>query len=190
MLDDAVVATGAEEELVATGVQVVQYIPSNGYLVYGDAPSLVQLQKLSTAPHVSWVSPFANDYKLHPAVLKAAAASFCKDCSNLLKVDIDFHAENIPKDLSSEISLCLYRVLQEALQNATKHSGARHFKVSLTGRANKIELRVQDSGIGFKPDDAIRGRGIGLSSMQERLKLVHGQLFIESKVNQGTTFWS
>jgi signal transduction histidine kinase len=76
--------------------------------------------------------------------------------------------------------------LQEALQNATKHSGARHFKVFLRGGANEIELTVQDSGIGFEPDEA-RGRGIGLSSMQERLKLVKGQLLIESKPQQGTT---
>jgi PAS domain S-box-containing protein len=125
--------------------------------------------------------------KLELLGLTAAAASFCKDCSNVQKVEIDFHAENIPKDLSAEISLCLYRVLQEALQNATKHSGARHFKVSLRGGANEIELTVQDSGIGFEPEDAIRGRGLGLSSMQERLKLVNGQLFIESKLQRGTT---
>jgi PAS domain S-box-containing protein len=134
----------------------------------------------------------ALSHRLHSSKLEllgltAAAASFCKDCSNLQKVDIDFHAENIPKDLSSEISLCLYRVLQEALQNATKHSGARHFKVLLRGGANDIELTVQDSGVGFEPEDAIRGRGIGLSSMQERLKLVNGQLFIESRLRQGTT---
>src|SRR4030095_2960032 len=125
--------------------------------------------------------------KLELLGLTVAAASFCKDCSNLQKVDIDFHAENIPKDLSAEISLCLYRVLQAALQNATKHSGARHFKVSLTGGTNEIELTVQDSGIGFELEDAIRGRGLGLSSMQERLKLVNGQFFIESKLQQGTT---
>jgi len=124
--------------------------------------------------------------KLELLGLTAAAASLCKECSNLQGVDIEFHAENIPKDLSAEISLCLYRVLQEALQNATKHSGVRHFKVSLTGAANLIDLTVQDSGIGFEPEEA-RGRGLGLSSMRERLKLVKGQLFIESKLQQGTT---
>ena len=136
------------------------------------------LQSLSHRLHSS---------KLELLGLTVAAASLCKDCSNLQKVEIDFHSENIPKDLSAEISLCLYRVLQEALQNATKHSGERHFKVSLTGGTNEIELTVQDSGIGFEPEDAIRGRGLGLTSMQERLKLVNGQLFIESKLQQGTT---
>jgi len=102
-------------------------------------------------------------------------------------VDIDFHAENIPQDLSPEIALCLFRVLQEALQNATKHSGARQFKVSLTGGPDEIELTVQDSGTGFDLEDAIRGQGLGLSSMQERLKLVNGHLLIQSKLQQGTT---
>ena len=125
--------------------------------------------------------------KLDLLGLTVAAASFCKDCSKLQKVDIDFHTENFPQDLPAEISLCLYRVLQEALQNATKHSGTRHFKVSLTGRTNEIELTVQDSGIGFDAADAIRGRGLGLSSMQERLKQVNGQLLIDSKLQQGTT---
>ena len=136
------------------------------------------LQSLSHRLHSS---------KLELLGLRVAAASLCEDCSNLRKVDIDFRAENIPQDLSAEISLCLYRVLQEALQNATKHSGARHFKVSLTGGTNEIELTVQDSGIGFELEDAIRGRGLGLSSMRERLKLVNGHFFIESKLQQGTT---
>src|SRR4030095_2574803 len=125
--------------------------------------------------------------KLELLGLTAAAASFCKDCSHVHKVDIDFHAESIPKDLSAEISLCLFRVLQEALQNATKHSGSRHFKVSLTGTANHVKLTVQDFGIGFEPEEAMQGTGLGLCSMQERLKLVGGQLFIESKPQCGTT---
>jgi signal transduction histidine kinase len=90
-------------------------------------------------------------------------------------------------DLSPEISLCLYRVLQEALQNAMKHSGGRHFTVSLTGGGKEIELTVQDSGVGFDSEHAIRGEGLGLSSMQERLKLVNGQLFIDSNPQRGTT---
>jgi PAS domain S-box len=136
------------------------------------------LQSLSHRLHSS---------KLELLGLKVAAASFCKECSNLQKVDIEFHAENIPQDLSPEIALCLYRVLQEALQNATKHSGTRQFKVSLTGGPEEIELTVQDSGTGFDPEDAIRGQGIGLSSMLERLKLVNGQLLIQSKLQHGTT---
>jgi len=102
-------------------------------------------------------------------------------------VEIDFRSENVPRDLSPEISLCLFRVLQEALQNAVKHSGSRHFQVSLMGGAEGIGLTVQDSGIGFEPGEVITGRGLGLTSMKERLKLVNGQLSIDSKLQQGTT---
>jgi signal transduction histidine kinase len=102
-------------------------------------------------------------------------------------VKIDFHSEKIPKELPQQISLCLFRVLQESLQNAIKHSGSRHFQVSLRGSANEVELKVHDSGVGFEPEEALKGRGLGLTSMQERLKLVDGQLSIGSKPQSGTT---
>jgi signal transduction histidine kinase len=77
--------------------------------------------------------------------------------------------------------------LQEALQNAVKHSGSRHFEVSLSGGSSGVELTVRDSGIGFDPDDATRGIGLGLISIRERLKLVNGTFFIDSQSQRGTT---
>jgi PAS domain S-box-containing protein len=118
--------------------------------------------------------------------LKAAAASFCKDFSYRQKVKIDFHCEGIPKGLPIEIALCLYRVLQEALQNATKHSSSRKFDVSLRGESNEIRLNVRDWGIGFDPE-AVKKHGVGLARMQEHLKLVDGKLLIESQAKQGAT---
>ena len=125
--------------------------------------------------------------KLEHLGLAKAVASSCREFSDLQKVEIAFHSENVPKDLSPDISLCLFRVLQEALQNGVKHSGSRHFQVSLIGGGDRIELRVQDSGIGFEPGEAMKGRGLGLTSMKERLKLVNGQLSIDSKLQRGTT---
>src|SRR6202008_2100239 len=125
--------------------------------------------------------------KLELLGLAATAASLCREVSDRQGVQIDFDTENIPKDVPEEISLCLFRVLQESLQNATKHSGSRHFQVLLLGKSNEVELTVQDSGIGFEPAEAIKGRGLGLTSMRERLKLVAGQLFIDSKRYEGTT---
>jgi signal transduction histidine kinase len=117
----------------------------------------------------------------------AAATGYCRELSDQHKVDIDLHSENIPNDLSREISLCIFRVLQEALQNAVKHSGSRRFQVSLSRKSNDIVLTVHDSGIGFDPVQAIKGRGLGLTSMKERLKLVDGELSIESQPRTGTT---
>jgi signal transduction histidine kinase len=77
--------------------------------------------------------------------------------------------------------------LQEALQNAIKYSGSRHFQVSLIGTAAGIELTVSDSGIGFEPEAAMKGIGLGLTSMRERLKLVNGTVSIDSQLGRGTT---
>ena len=118
--------------------------------------------------------------------LTKAANAFCKELSKRRGVKIDFHADNLPPQLPLEVSLCLFRILQEALQNAIKHSGTRHFQVSLRSRANDLELAVHDSGRGFEPEEAINGPGLGLTSMRERLKLVNGQLSIDSQVGSGT----
>jgi signal transduction histidine kinase len=77
-------------------------------------------------------------------------------------------------------------VLQEALNNAVRHSGVRHFKVTLLGTPAEIQLEVIDAGRGFDPK-AVIGHGLGLISMQERLSLVTGEIFIESRPGGGTT---
>jgi len=125
--------------------------------------------------------------KLEYMGLEPASRSFCEELSERQNVEIDFASQGIPKNLPSEIALCLFRVLQEALHNAVRHSGVRHFKVSLTCREDEIELGVEDLGIGFDPEKAVRGHGLGLTSMRERLKLVAGQLTIHSKPQRGTT---
>ena len=86
-------------------------------------------------------------------------AGFCEELSNRHDVTIDVHFENIPEALPPEISLCLYRVLQEALQNVVKHSVSRRAHVSLNGQINTINLTVKDSGPGFDPHEAMRGPG-------------------------------
>jgi signal transduction histidine kinase len=101
-------------------------------------------------------------------------------------LEIDFRADEIPKNLPKEISLCLFRVLQEALQNAMKHSGSKQIQVTLAANQGEIQLAVADSGRGFDPEAAFRGRGLGLSNMKERLKLVHGHFSIAGLPEGGT----
>jgi PAS domain S-box-containing protein len=125
--------------------------------------------------------------KLEYLGLEGAGAGLCRELSERNNVEIDFQSRNVPKKIPQEIELCLFRVLQEALQNAIKHSGVKHFAVSLTGESNEIELSVQDSGVGFEPEKAISGGGLGLASMKERLTLVRGQLTVDSKLQHGTT---
>jgi PAS domain S-box-containing protein len=131
-------------------------------------------------------------HRLHPSKLELmglarAAASFCKEFSDRQKMAIDYYSENIPKDLSKELSLCLFRVMQEALRNASKHSGSRQVQVSLTVESDEIHLIVRDAGTGFDFAEATKGSGLGLTSMKERLKLVHGDLSVDSQLRSGTT---
>jgi PAS domain S-box-containing protein len=125
--------------------------------------------------------------KLELLGLASAAAGFCRELSDQKGVEIDFYSENVPNELTLEVSLPLYRVLQEALQNSIKHSGSRTIQVSLKGEANEIELAVHDSGVGFEYEEAIKGRGLGLTSMIERLKIANGRLSIDSDPQRGTT---
>jgi len=135
----------------------------------------------------------ALSHRLHPGKLEflgleRAAAAFCEELSSGRHgVTIDVHFENIPTALPRDISLCLYRVLQEALQNVVKHSVSRHAHVSLNGQVTTINLTVKDSGVGFDPHEAMRRTGLGLTSMKERLKGVGGQLSIQSQPGRGTT---
>ena len=123
--------------------------------------------------------------KLDLLGLEAAMAGFCDELSNRSGMTIDVHFENVPKALPPEISLCLYRVLQEALHNIVKHGGSPRAHVSLNGQLNTINLTVKDSGAGFDPQVATRGPGLGLTSMRERLKVVGGQLSIHSERGHG-----
>jgi signal transduction histidine kinase len=93
----------------------------------------------------------------------------------------------LPSPLSPDISLCLFRVLQEALHNSAKHSGVRHFEVRLWGMPGEIQLTVRDSGSGFDWEAAKQSRGLGLTSMEERLKILNGTFSISSQPKRGTT---
>jgi PAS domain S-box-containing protein len=134
----------------------------------------------------------ALSHRLHSSKLEylglgAAASGFCRELSERQKVKIDFRCDGLPEDLSSDVSLCLFRVLQEALHNAVKYSGVDRFEVSLECASQAIQLRVHDSGAGFDPKMTATGVGLGLTSMKERLRFVSGELSIDSKSRQGTT---
>ena len=125
--------------------------------------------------------------KLEYLGLVTAAKSFCHELSEQRNVRIEFKHSDMPAALPKEISLCLFRVLQEALQNAVKHSAEQNFTVEVHGAKDGISLTVSDSGIGFDWQDAMNRRGLGLISMRERLRLVNGELSIQSEPGRGTT---
>jgi PAS domain S-box-containing protein len=118
--------------------------------------------------------------------IAAAIKGFCNEFAKKHEVDIEFIDENVPSRLSNDISLCLFRVAQEALHNAVKYSGVSQFSVEVRGTGDEIRLVVRDGGAGFDAQEAKRNRGLGLQSMQERMHLVHGRLTVESKPGKGT----
>ena len=110
--------------------------------------------------------------KLEYLGLAAAMRNFCGEFGQQQKLEIDFKGRDLPP-LPPNISLSLFRVLQQALHNAAMHSGARKSEVELFGVADVVHLTVRDSGLGFDPVAAMKGTGLGLISMRERMKLVN-----------------
>ena len=142
---------------------------------------------LEISKDVQALSHRLHSSKLEYLGLAAAARSFCRELAEQQKISIEFSHSDIPSDLAPEVSLSLFRVMQEALQNAVKHSHTRKCEVDLRNEQGEVHLTVSDCGIGFDQRKAIGGPGLGLISMRERLQLVSGTLVIESQPEKGTT---
>jgi PAS domain S-box-containing protein len=130
-------------------------------------------------------------HELHSAKLEylgvlAAMRAFCKDFGEQQKMQVSFRAHDVPNPVPTEVSVCLFRVLQEALHNAAKYSGVKQSEVRLWGTPDELHLTISDSGEGFDRETANVSGGLGLISMEERLKLVSGTLSIESQPKRGT----
>jgi PAS domain S-box-containing protein len=134
----------------------------------------------------------ALSHELHSSKLEylglvRSLRSWCEEFSELQNLEIDFKSYDVQSSLPPDISLCLFRVLQEALHNAARHSGVRRIEVQLAENSGEIHLNVSDLGKGFDVEAARQGQGLGLTSMQERLRLVGGTILIDSKPLAGTT---
>jgi signal transduction histidine kinase len=130
-------------------------------------------------------------YQLHPARLEllglvASLKGFCREFSEQHKMAVQFAHSHIPGQIPKDVTLCLYRITQEALQNVVKHSGAAAAEVELLAHSDEIELCISDSGRGFDVESVRGVVGLGLISMRERLRLIGGHLSIESEPSHGT----
>jgi signal transduction histidine kinase len=163
-------------------------------LVVGDLQSAADLgerfaRAALTRAHGLAKSVHELSHRLHPVKLRllglpAALNSLQHELSRPGTV-ITFTHANVPNSLPEDVTLCLYRVVQEALQNAVKHSGAREVFVHLQGADSGLTATVVDDGAGFDVD-AKFGKGLGLVSMTERLDAVGGTLKIRSAPGSGT----
>jgi signal transduction histidine kinase len=144
-------------------------------------------QRLSeVASDVQAISHRLHSSKLEYLGLASAIRSFCKELSQRQKVEIKFTCDSIARTLPQEISLCLFRVAQEALLNCVKHSGVREFDVDLREVGEQIQLTVSDSGVGFDLATMANNPGLGLISMHERIRLIKGTISILSEPMKGT----
>ncbi|HET7617747.1 MAG TPA: sensor histidine kinase [Vicinamibacterales bacterium] len=135
---------------------------------------------------VQGISHRLHSSKIEVLGLRAAAGSFCKEVAGRYEMNIDYTHGHVPADLPENVAISVFRVLQEAVSNVVKHAGARHCQVSLGCTNHELHLEVVDDGRGFNVQRATRSEGLGLISMRERLKLVDGEIVIESAVGRGT----
>lgn len=162
-----------------------QSLPESAGLYY----PIGELRKQATeiASDIQSLSHELHSSRLQLLGLVSAMRAFCKEFSEQQKVKIDFKADDLQVPISPDTSLCFFRILQEALSNAARHSGTKQFDVRLWGTSTEFHLMVSDFGSGFDVKGLRSGRGLGLISMEERLRIVKGRLSVESQVQGGTT---
>jgi PAS domain S-box-containing protein len=124
--------------------------------------------------------------KLEALGLAAAVRGHCREVQ-AQGVQVEFSEVGVPKSVSHDVQLCLFRIVQEGLNNVVKHSGAREARVALSGGRDALLLSIADFGRGFDEADAADRDGLGLASMQERLLLIGGTLTVTSRSGHGTT---
>jgi PAS domain S-box-containing protein len=133
----------------------------------------------------------ALSHELHSSKLEylgvvSGMRSWCEEFGERQNMVIDFKSD-VSSVVPFDIGISLFRVLQEALHNAAKHSAVKRMEVELWEASNEIHLIVADRGKGFDVEAAIRSQGLGLTSMQERVRLLNGSVEIQSKQMAGTT---
>jgi PAS domain S-box-containing protein len=142
------------------------------------------------------VSEISNDvqalaHDLHSSKLEylgvvAGMKSWCREFAERQRIEIDCK-NDVSSVLPLEVGLSLFRVLQEAVYNAVKHSGVKRVEVQLSEHPNEVHLTITDKGMGFDVEAAMQGRGLGLTSMRERVRLLNGTITIDSTPMSGTT---
>jgi PAS domain S-box-containing protein len=178
---------GLNQKLALLCVDLQEFGQTHGDISQQLSAFSLRLQDVSADVH-------GLSHRLHPSKLDylglmPAVKSLCKELSGRRGLQIEFINNDDPAEfehLDKELALCAYRVVQEALSNVIKHSGAVTARVQLRCRKHVLYLLVTDSGKGFSVDVAKHKGRLGLISMQERLRLANGKLIIRSRPNRGT----
>jgi signal transduction histidine kinase len=129
--------------------------------------------------------------QLHPSIiddlgLVNAIKSECASFSKREGISIQYEPTNIPDAIPKDIALCIYRIMQESLRNIAKHAKIKQAEVSLVSQDGGIYLCIRDNGVGFDLAAAQNKAGLGLASMKERVRLIQGEISIQSRPGEGT----
>ena len=146
----------------------------------------LRMQATQISDDVQALSHELHSSKLEYLGVAAGVKIWCKEFEARQKIQIDCRTD-VSSVVPIEIGFPLLRILQEAVHNAFKYSGVGRVEVQLREESGEIHLVVTDLGSGFDLETAMQGRGLGLTSMQERVRLVNGQIEIESQPKGGTT---
>ncbi|HXC94997.1 MAG TPA: ATP-binding protein [Edaphobacter sp.] len=130
-------------------------------------------------------------HRLHSSTLEmlglaAGVGALCKEFTAQRGIQVVFSHKDVPHSVPPDISLCLFRIVQEGLRNVQKHSGAARAQVRIETMDNTLRLSISDDGAGYDVKDGEGHQGLGLRSMRERARLVGGQFEIHSKTQKGT----
>ena len=170
----------------------IQRVKETSPITYGELRSRMdELERRTSeiSTDVQSLSHELHSSRLEYLGLVLAMKGFCREFGEKHKVEVDFDSEDVPPSMPRDISLCLFRVTQEALRNALKHSGVRFFEVRIRGSLTELHLTVRDSGLSFDPEVIKETQGLGLISIQERVKLVKGTISITSRPQFGTEIY-
>ncbi|MEI6194935.1 MAG: PAS domain-containing protein [Verrucomicrobiota bacterium] len=171
--------------LLAVGLDMLgQQPPASSVVSERMQEFSAQVRNLSSGVH-------RLSHELHPAKLEqlglvAAARGFAKELGAAHQIPVECEFHDVPRGLPDDIALCLYRIVQEGLQNVVKHSGATVAQVALRGDEKELRLEISDQGSGFDLAATTGNSSLGLVSMRERVRLVHGKISIHSSKGEGT----
>lgn len=177
------------QRLALMSIDLEQLLEKQDHLPSDVRNGLISLREraMELSSDIESLSHQLHSSKLEYVGLVKAIESFCREFGQKHGLEINFRQENISNTPSPEISLCLFRVLQEGLSNAAKYSGVNTVQVELAQRSGQMHLKISDSGRGFDLQKATASIGLGLTSMQERVRLLNGSIRIQSRPLAGTT---
>jgi signal transduction histidine kinase len=150
-----------------------------------------QLEKLFDSASELGADIHTVSHRLHSSTLESiglvpGVSALCKEFIDRHGIEIDFCADNIPRRIHEDVALCLFRIIQEGLQNSRKHSGVAQVQVKLWTTGDKILMSVCDQGRGFDLKRVTNNAGLGIRSMEERVRLLGGRFQIHSEPTRGT----